>query len=73
MVSPEALCVLSEEFIRAHRVLPLRKKENSLSTAMIDPFDLKLIAQVEKLTSCEIRPLIAMEQEFEEVVNKLFK
>lgn len=62
---------LSEEWLKEHSVFPIEKKGSSLSLAMVNPLDRKIIQWVEKKTGCQVRPYLAMERELEERLGKL--
>ena len=64
--------LLPEDFARGRRLLPVECAAGVLSLAMVDPFDLDAIAEVEGLTKCEVRPLVAIDSELDEATNALY-
>lgn len=52
---------LSEEFARAHVLMPFRRLEHKLEVAMWDPRDTSVIQQVEQLTMLRVVPYLAPE------------
>jgi len=48
---PESLRLVAESFARAHKVVPLFTKDNCLTVAIADPFDIMAISEIERLTS----------------------
>ncbi len=66
----EILRLFSLEFIRTHRVLPLESREGRLRLAMCDPFDLRTLDAISRITGLKPSPSLALEEEFSEFVAK---
>ncbi len=62
---PEVLGLFSREFILNHRLLALEMVEGTLKVAMCDPFDVKTLDTVERITGLKPEPYLALEDEFE--------
>jgi len=65
--------IFTEEFIRAHRVLPLEIAGDKLRLGMCDPFDLRTIDAIERITGLKPVPCLALEDEFEEFLERFSK
>ena len=62
--------ILTEEFIRDHRVVPLAIKDEALELAMVDPVDRETIQTVEDISGLRIVPKLTLENEFEEFLER---
>lgn len=47
------------EFAKAHLILPLSRTLNSMTCAVVNPFDLIVIDNIKKMTGCELNLVIA--------------
>lgn len=69
---------LPEDFIREHKVLPVKREEGKdgqqarLFLAVIDPLDVAVRDQISLLTGCEVIPLLTTEKTLTEVFAQLF-
>lgn len=61
--------LFSSEYIRMHGVLPFSVQDKTLCLAMIDPFDLHTIDDIERVTGYTVSPYITLEEEFSEFVE----
>jgi len=68
---PEVLRLFTSEFIHRHRVVPIGIVEGSVKLAMCDPFDIKILDTVERITGFKPMPYLALEDEFEEFLSNL--
>lgn len=64
--------LIPEDVARDRRILPVEQAGGVLSLAMVDPFDLEVISEVEKLTGCAVRPLVAIGSELDAATNALY-
>ncbi|MBI4395028.1 MAG: diguanylate cyclase [Candidatus Omnitrophica bacterium] len=69
-LSEDLARILTEEFIRAHRVVPLALGDSFLELAMVDPVNHDTIALVEEISGLKVVPKFALENEFEEFLEK---
>jgi hypothetical protein len=53
-------------------VSPIRVKDKKLYLAMIDPFDIKTVDYVERITGYKVVPCLALEDEFERFLENNF-
>ncbi|HRY85799.1 MAG TPA: hypothetical protein P5561_04650, partial [Candidatus Omnitrophota bacterium] len=68
---PEAFHLFNREFIFHHRVVPIGVSEGSLRVAMCDPFNLKTLDTIERITGFRPVPYLALEDEFEQFFEAL--
>jgi len=61
------------EYIKMHGVVPFKIEDKRLYVAMIDPFDLNTIDDIERITSLKVFPCIALEEEFLEFIQRTFE
>ncbi|HNV86117.1 MAG TPA: diguanylate cyclase [Candidatus Omnitrophota bacterium] len=77
LVSREFSSVLgrlfTSEYVRAHRVLPLELSDGKLRVGMLDPFDLKVIVDIERVTGHRVIPALILEAEFEDFYDRHYK
>ncbi|MFZ5801553.1 MAG: diguanylate cyclase [Candidatus Omnitrophota bacterium] len=65
----ELLRVFTREFLKAHRVVPLEISGREFRLAMCDPFDLKTLDAIERITGLRPVPVLALEDEFEDFLE----
>ncbi len=68
---PEVLRLFSREFILHHRALPVEVVSGTLKVAMCDPFDVKTLDTIERITGLKPAPCLALEDEFERYLEDL--
>lgn len=66
----DVLRMFSMDFIRSHRVVPLEVLPEGLRLGMCDPFDLKTLDAIERITGLKPVPCLALEDEFEEFLDR---
>lgn len=67
----EVLRLFSMDFIRSHRVVPLQATGEEIRLAMCDPFDLKTLDAIERITRLKPVPCLALEGEFEDFLERM--
>lgn len=66
----DVLRLFSKDFVKSHRVVPLEVDGDSLKLAMCDPFDLRTLDSIERITGLKPVPCLALEDEFEEFLDR---
>ena len=71
---PALLRLFTREFIEAHRAVPVEivgdGRALAVKIAMCDPFDLKTLDIMERMTNLKPVPCLALEDEFEEFLSR---
>ena len=61
--------LFSIEFIKSHRVVPIEIVGKEVKLAMCDPFDIRTLDAIERITGFKPVPCLALEDEFEEYIE----
>jgi len=61
-----------ESIVRRHLVIPISKEDNTLVVAMADPLDVFALDDIKRATKCNVRPVVASEEEIKEVIEKTY-
>jgi len=72
-LSPEVLQLIPKEIAIKHLVLPVGKIGNTLTVAVADPLNFLVTDDLEKLTGCDIIPVIASRSEMYQVFENCYK
>lgn len=71
--TPEALRTLGAEFVREHRILPLRIEHGVLHLATAQPGDDALVENIRLLTGLEVREIAASDAEIQERIGECYR
>ncbi|MBI3313706.1 MAG: response regulator [Candidatus Omnitrophica bacterium] len=66
----ETLRLFTLDFMKSHRVVPVEATDHGIRLAMCDPFDLRTLDAIERITGLKPIPCLALEDEFEEFIEK---
>ena len=69
-ISRDILRLFTLEFMKSHRVVPLEMAGEGLRLGMCDPFDLRTLDAIERITALKPVPCLALEDEFEEFLEE---
>ena len=69
---PESLRLVAESFARAHKVVPLFTKDNCLTVAIADPFDIMVISEIERLTNLLVDAKAATETDILKTIDRFY-
>ena len=61
-----------EQMARRYQVLPLYKKERTLTLAMVDPLNVFAIDAVRQATGLEVQPVVSREHEVLKAINRYY-
>lgn len=64
--------LLPAETAQQHRTIPLERRGNLLTVAMVDPMDIDALDSVEIATNREVEPVICSEQEFNQLFGTVY-
>ena len=70
LIDPKVAKTIPREEAERLKVLPLFRVRNVLTAAMAEPQSLPILDRLRNLTGCEIRPVLALEQNIEEFQKK---
>jgi type IV pilus assembly protein PilB len=62
---------MPKDFLSQHLVLPIAKTGKTLTLALGDPFDIVALDELHDLMGIDIVPLVASEQEIQDLLNKM--
>ena len=73
-VSPEekVVRVFSEDQARKYKALPLFKINNVMTMVIANPFDIVILDDLRRLTSCEIRRVVSTEKKILDAIQRIF-
>jgi len=69
-IDPEIIKILPPHLISQHKVLPLKKHNNSLTVAMADPLNQQSIDDLSMASGMDIIPVIASERELDLAIGQ---
>ena len=70
-INPGLINLLSKEFCKKNKVLPLEKNENLLTIAMSNPLNCEILEKIQKKTQLIAKPLLVWPSHLEKVLEKL--
>ncbi|MCL4535472.1 MAG: glycosyltransferase [Bacteroidetes bacterium] len=62
-----------ETVARSNELIPLSRRGDTLTVAMVNPLDTVAIEQIETLTGCRVEPVIATEEDIEDALERVYK
>lgn len=69
----ETICKIPLDVMKNYGVLPVRKNNNTLLLAMLDPRNMEAMAKIKMLTGCTIDISFVLESEFTEIFDRIAK
>ncbi len=72
-VDPSILQLIPQDFARKNLVVPLDRVGDILSVVMVNPLDIAVRAEVERLTNYQVAPFIATRFELEKAIDHWYK
>ncbi|UCC95064.1 MAG: Flp pilus assembly complex ATPase component TadA [Candidatus Omnitrophota bacterium] len=73
VLPPEILKLVPQEIALQHQVLPIGRIENVLTVAMADPLNVVALDDLERITGCEVNPVVALRSEIQEAIEKHYR
>ncbi|MFH1154509.1 MAG: GspE/PulE family protein [Pseudomonadota bacterium] len=71
-ISPRLSSIMDVDTARRYQAIPVQKKGNLLTLAMVDPLDITAMDYLEVFTDSEIEAVICSEQEFNLLVSSIY-
>jgi type IV pilus assembly protein PilB len=72
-IDPSILQIIPKEIALKNKLLPIDRVGDVLSVVMVDPLDVAVKAELQRLTNCRIAPFIATKTEIERALEQYFK
>lgn len=70
-INPQLVDLLSKEFCKNNKVLPLEKNKNLLTIAMSNPLNYEILEEIQRKTQLVAKPLLVWPSHLEEVLERL--
>jgi hypothetical protein len=64
--------LVPEAFARQHHLIPIDRIGRSMTVAMVDPLDARVVLELETLTGCIPHPVISTKAEILEAIDQLY-
>jgi len=71
-VDPKVVHLIPELTARRHQVLPIFKRDNTLTLAMVDPLNVFAIDDIQQISGLEIIPAVGTEHEILKAIERYF-
>ncbi|MBM3328393.1 MAG: type II secretion system protein GspE [Calditrichaeota bacterium] len=71
-VDSSVINLISEQFARQYKVVPLFRIANSLTLGMVDPLNLAVIDQVVRATGLEVEPSICSQHDIDQAIDHYY-
>ncbi len=72
-VNEDVVTTIPEEISRSYKVVPLEKIGDFLTVAIVNPFDVLKLDDIRIITGCELRPVVALEEQIDAYLEMVFK
>ena len=72
IISPDIIECIPEQSCRQYEVMPLYKKDNILTVATTDPFDVFVIDDLEGIAKCKINMVLSKQQEIIKAIDTYY-
>lgn len=73
LVDPAVVCLLPRAKAEAHHALAMFRVHNVLTVAMADPDNLQIIDELERITGCQIRPVLVLSNVLEQLLPRCYE
>ena len=71
-VNPQIARLIPEDFARARQTGAIEFNDRYLTLAMVEPDDIETIAEAELMTGYLIRPVVAMDEDIESLISRVY-
>jgi len=69
---PDLIELLPLDVCQKNKVIPLRKKKNLLTVAMVDPMDINALDNIEFIARMEVEPVVCSEREMSQLIRLIY-
>lgn len=73
MVDPDVVAVLPRDKAESLGALPLFKVRDTLTVAMSEPHDLRVVDEIERIVRMKVRPVFAFRSSIERMIQRVFE
>ena len=71
-IDPEILRLIPEKLARKHQIIPISKIGNTLTLAMVDPFNIFAVDDIGLLTKSKVECVLATEKDVQDALDKVY-
>jgi len=71
-ISPEIIKIVPEAIARRYTLIPIGKKDNIISVAMVDPLNIVVLDELKLMTGYNIEPVFALEDDILSAIDKYY-
>ena len=71
-LDPAILQIISSEFAHKHHLIPLDRVGKVLSVVMLNPLDIAIRAELQRITNYKIAPFIATKSEIDRAIDRWY-
>ena len=72
-IDPELVKILPISFAKKYRVIPFKRKEDSVVIVFAPPLDLYALDEIKSLVGCEIEPVLALDHVVLNIINRVYE
>jgi type IV pilus assembly protein PilB len=72
IIDPGVVKIIPETLARRHQLIPLYKKDRTLTLAMVDPLNVFAVDDIRRLTGMEIEPVVSSETEIMKAIDRFY-
>jgi type IV pilus assembly protein PilB len=72
IIDPDVVTIIPETLARRHQVIPVFKKNRTLTLAMVDPLNVFAIDDLQRATGMEILPVVTSETELMKAIDRFY-
>ncbi len=71
-IDPNLKELIPERIARQYRIVPVSKLENTITIALSDPFDLRIIDDIKNITVCEVDIILCTETDILQILDQFY-
>jgi type IV pilus assembly protein PilB len=72
IIDPEIVKTIPEDFARKYRIMPVFMIENNLTVAMVDPSNIFIMDEIQRMTKMKVEPVMAEELEIRKCQDQYY-
>ncbi len=71
-IDPELFCLIPEKLARRHQIIPISKIGNTLTLAVVDPFNIIAVDDIELITKSKVECVLSTEKDVQDALDKVY-